>query len=201
MVLFECDAKDATKLIRYFKYIFPSSLNDKKKIGTSLSLGYSFNFVPLFSNGKAIKSTPEVLQHLINLQKHIFEDFVEEEQCDDIKTSNMDSPLLQDETGDILTLREYLMSLRQKTCIHKGSKLFMAISRGNIENMVIFQYFKVQKDKVLNVLCGLPKMMEVELKSNVTTLFLYEATERASEEHGILSQEYIRMRMQFMQKL
>ena len=39
----------------------------------------------------------------------------------------------------------------------------MAISRGDTEYMVIFQYFKAQKDKVLNVLCGLSKMMEVEL--------------------------------------
>ena len=40
----------------------------------------------------------------------------------------------------------------------------MSISRGDSENVVIFQYFKAQNDEVLNVLRGLPKMMEVELK-------------------------------------
>ena len=97
--------------------MFPSSLKAKKKIGTSLSLGYSFNFVPLFSNGKTIESMPKVLQRLIDSQKHIFENFVKEEQWDDIKTNNMDKPLLWDEDGAILTLREYLMSLWQKTGI------------------------------------------------------------------------------------
>ena len=60
---------------------------------------------------------PEVLQRLIDSQKHIFENFVKEEQWDDIKTNNMDKPLLWDEDGAILTLREYLMSLWQKTGI------------------------------------------------------------------------------------
>ena len=69
----------------------------------------------------------------------------------------MDEPLLQDEDGKILTLREYVMGLKQKTGLHKGSKLFMSISRGNIENVVIFHYFKAQKDEVLNMLRGLPK--------------------------------------------
>ena len=97
VVLVKCDAKDASKLIQFFQFfrhIFLSSLAEKKEIRTSLSVGYSFNFVPLFSNGKTIKSTPEVLQRLINSQKHIFDNFVDEEQCDDIKTSNMDRPLL-----------------------------------------------------------------------------------------------------------
>ena len=67
----ECDAKDASKLIRFFKHVFPSTLEAKNKIGNNLTLGYSCNFVPLFSNGKAIKSTPDVLQRLIDSQKHI----------------------------------------------------------------------------------------------------------------------------------
>ena len=116
----ECNAKDASKLIRFFKHIFPSTLEEKKKIGSNLTIGYSFNFVPLFSNGKAIKSTPDVLQRLIDSQKHIFENFVDEELCEDIKTNNMDGPLLRNEDGSILTLREYHMGLKQKTGLHKG---------------------------------------------------------------------------------
>ena len=72
------------------------------------------------------------------------------------------------------------MGLRQKIGLHKGSKLFMSISRSNQENMVIFQYFKAQKDEVLNVLQGLPKMIEVELKMDVFKFFTYEAIERAT---------------------
>ena len=45
----ECDAKDASKLIRYFKYIFPSTPEAKKKIGLALALGYSF---PCLAMGK-----------------------------------------------------------------------------------------------------------------------------------------------------
>ena len=35
----ECDAKDASKLIRFFKHIFPSTPEAKKKIGNTLLLG------------------------------------------------------------------------------------------------------------------------------------------------------------------
>ena len=55
-----------------------------------------------------------MFQRLIDSQKNIFENFVEEEQCDDIKINNMDGPLLRDKEEDILTLREYLMGLKQK---------------------------------------------------------------------------------------
>ena len=127
-----------------------------------------------------MKSTPDVLQRLIDSQQHIFNNFVDEEQCDNIKTNNMDGLLLQDEDGEILTLREYLMGLKQKTGLHKGSKLFMLISRGDVENVVIFHYFKAHKDEVLNVLRGLPKIMEVELNINATKFFTDEAMERAA---------------------
>ena len=56
----------------------------------------------------------------------------------------------------------------------------MWISRGDAENVVIFQYFKAQKDKVLNLLRGLPKMMAVELNIDTTKFFSYEAMERAT---------------------
>ena len=118
-VCVECDTKDASKLIKFFKYIFPSSVEDKKKLGPSLSLGFSFNFVPLFSNRKTIKLTPDVLQRLIDSQKNIFENFVKEEQCDDIKTNNMDGPLLRDKDGSMITLQEYLMGMKQKKGLHK----------------------------------------------------------------------------------
>ena len=56
----------------------------------------------------------------------------------------------------------------------------MSISRSNQENIVISQYFKAQKDEVLNVLRGLPKTMEVELTMDVSAFFTYEAMERAT---------------------
>ena len=46
---------------------------------------------------------------------------------------------------------------------------------------MIFQYFKAQKDEVLNVLRGLPKMMEVEFNIDATKSFTYEAMERATD--------------------
>ena len=52
--------------------------------------------------------------------------------------------------------------------------------QGDTDNVVIFQYFKAQKEEVFNVLRGLPKMMEVELAVDTDKFFTYEAVARAA---------------------
>ena len=72
------------------------------------------------------------------------------------------------------------MDMKQKMGIHNGSKLFMSLSWGDREDVVFFQYFKAQKDEVLNVLQGLLEMMEVKLQIDPSKFFTYKAMERSS---------------------
>ena len=56
----------------------------------------------------------------------------------------------------------------------------MYMLQEDMENVVIFQYFKAQKEEVLNVLRGLPKMMEVELAVDIDEFLTYETVARAA---------------------
>ena len=148
--------------------VFPKSAADKAKLSTKMTLGYVFNFVPLaLSNGKAIKTTLDTLQRLIETQKAINVEFIEEEEYDEIKTDIPDAPFLQIPEGTQYSLSEFLMDMTQKTGEDKeGSKLFFGISQGTDKNKVFFQFFKGQREEAFNVICGLPKIMEDEYDSS-----------------------------------
>ena len=80
-----------------------------------MTLGYVFNFVPLaLSNGKTIKTTPDILQRLIKTQEAIYAGFIEEEECNRIKTDMLDVPFLQTLEGTQYSLRKFLMDMTQK---------------------------------------------------------------------------------------
>ena len=61
----------------------------------------------------------------------------------------------------------------------KGSKLFFVISWGTDQNKVFFQFFKGQREVALNVICGLPKMMEAEYDLDPSNYFVYKVVEQA----------------------
>ena len=89
---------------------------EKSKLSSKMTLGYVFNFVPIaLSNRKAIKTTPNILQRLIKLQKAIYVEFLKEEKSDEIKTYVLDALFLCNQDGNHYSCCEFLMELTQKT--------------------------------------------------------------------------------------
>ena len=102
----------------------------------------------------------------------------------DILMDHLDEDFVKRLSGVTLILREYLMSIRQTQGNFKGCPLFFSISRGTESDQISFFYFKSYTTEAYNVINGLVKMCEVELRVDLNLYFTLEGIEQAATGHG-----------------
>ena len=162
--------------------VFPQKAGDKSQTGNKHSLGYSFNFIRLIlASRKPRQGANDVLNRVIDTQCLMYSTYVEEELCTDIQMDCLQDNFIQDDQGNRMTFREYLMSLKQHNGKYQGNQLFISLSRESKPDEVVFQFLKAQRDEALNTIYRLPLHLLQDLSRDPSQFLHGDAIDRAGE--------------------